>query len=49
VKYFRFTVYDIMWKYSWKNLTMYMLSIPKYEPGHEGREIEDISELGDLL
>jgi hypothetical protein len=51
IKYFRFTLDDILWKYSWKNLTMFMLSIPRYESegDHEGEEITDISELGDLL
>jgi len=42
---------DILWKYSWKNLTMLMMSIPQHEsePEHDGEEINDISELGGLL
>lgn len=43
---------DILWKYSWVNLTMLMMSIPQYEKDekeHDGMEITDISELGDLL
>ncbi len=35
IKYFRFSWDDILWKYSWQNLQMLMLSIPKYEKKDE--------------
>jgi hypothetical protein len=41
-----------MWKYSWKNLTLFMLSIPQYESKEDtgdAKEVEDLSELGDLF
>jgi hypothetical protein len=45
---------DILWKYSWVNILMLMYSIPGYEKEKEKgdkeyNEINDISELGDLL
>lgn len=42
-------MYDILWVYSWRNLTMLMLSIPKVKDETEEHEVEDISELSDLF
>ncbi len=51
IKYFRFSWDDILWKYSWQNLTMLMLSIPKYESNDkkDDHEITDISQIQDLI
>ena len=46
---------DILWKYSWANLTMLMLSIPKYDKDKnekedkDGHVVKDISQLGGYL
>lgn len=41
---------DILWKYSWRNLTMLMLSIPQYDANeNENLEINDIDDIKDLL
>jgi hypothetical protein len=43
---------EILWGYSWKNILMLMYSIPSYEKEKDDKEyneINDISELGDLL
>jgi hypothetical protein len=44
---------EILWGYSWKNILMLMYSIPSYDRDkddeNEYKEINDISEIGDLL
>ena len=44
MKYFRFTLHEIMWEVSYANLLMYLGTIPSYKK--DGEEETDHKEIG---
>ena len=48
IKYFRISMEDILWMYSWANLTMLLVSIPKSKRDKEKEQRHEITDPDEL-